>query len=165
MKYLCAAVISAFLSLVSVVISLKIRKRAEVLEATYLLLNEIKLTLEYSCLPMYELICLLGEKNSYSQTFMPECKKQIDGGMDFPDAWETSVNNACILHNEEKQKLLQLGTFLGTSDLKSQISVIDMYIISFDEYRKEARLKSKKYADTCIYVGVFCALGLFVMMI
>lgn len=146
-------------------VSRRIRKRAENAEAIYLLLNEIKLTLEYTCLPMDELITVLSSKQSYSDTFIPGCRKYIDSGMDFPEAWETAVNRADILCKEEKQKLLQLGSFLGTSDLKSQISVIDMYIISFDEYRKEARLKSKKYADTCIYVGVFCALGLFVMLI
>ena len=146
-------------------VSLKMRKRAEVLESTYFMLNEIKLTFSYSCLPIYEMIGVLSGKDRYAVTFIPDCKKNIDSGMDFPSAWEAAVKREDILSCEEKQKLLQLGSFLGTSDLESQISVIRLYLISFDEYRKEARLKSNKYADTCIYVGVFCAIGLFVMLI
>lgn len=135
------------------------------LEKIYLLLHEMKLLLEYSCLPMYELICGLSAKRCYADTFIMTCKKMLDEGKEFPDAWYTSVGKDAILSAQEKEKLFQLGGFLGTSDLKSQISVIDMYIICFDEYKKEAAAKSRKYAGTLIYTGLFCALGLFVMLI
>lgn len=135
------------------------------LEKIYLLLCEMKLTMEYACLPMYELICVLSAKGCYEGTFIIPCKELLDKGQEFPDAWRISVRNDAYLSAPEKDRLLQLGGFLGTSDLKSQVSVIDMYIISFDEYKKEAVLKSRKYAGTVIYTGVFCALGLFVMLL
>lgn len=165
MKYIGAAVVPVFLTFLSVSVSLKMKKRARVLEATYYMLSEIKLSLAYSCLPTDELVSQLSRKDCYAQTFICECKTKLDNGSDFPDAWSESVLHANIFRPDEKQKLLQLGGYLGTSDLERQVSVIDMYLISFDEYRKEAQTKSKKYADTIIYVGVFCALGLFVMMI
>ena len=165
MRYLGAAVIPVLLSVLSAAASFRIRRRARILETTYMMLNEMKLTFEYACLPMYETVSRLNEKSSYSETFIPECKRLLDSGTDFPAAWSASVSTAKGLSRDEKQKLLQLGGLLGTSDLGSQLSVMDMYIRSFDEYRKEARLVSKKYADTCLYAGLFCALGIFVMLI
>lgn len=165
MKYIGAAVMPACLIFYSVIISIRLRKRAAVLDKTYSLLNEIKIMLEYSCCAVNELIDSAGGKAMYKDTFVPKCKELLTEGNDFPVAWKRSVEETNLYKNEEKQKLIQLGTFLGTSDLESQITVAQMYITAFDEFRNEARLKSKKYADTSIFVGAFCALGLFVMMI
>ena len=165
MKYIGAAVMPAFLSLYSVMFSLRLRKRAEILDKTYSLLNKIKILMEYCCLPVNELIDTVFEKGCYQRTFISQCKKQLSEGDDFPVAWSDAVKCSDIYKKEEKQKLIQLGSFLGTSDLESQLTVIQIYIADFDVFRKEAQEKSKKYADTSIFVGAFCALGLFVMMV
>lgn len=163
MKYLGAAVMPAFLSIYSVIISLRLQKRAEILDKTYLLLTEIKMLLEYSRPPLYELIARMAEKDCYRGLFIFECREEMKEGTDFPVAWTDAVGKRSLYKKEEKEKLIQLGSFLGTCDLESQLTVLQMYMITFDEFRKEARYKKQKYAATTIFVGVFCALGLFVM--
>ncbi|MGN1443155.1 MAG: stage III sporulation protein AB [Acutalibacteraceae bacterium] len=165
MKYIGAAVMPALVSFYSVILSLRLRKRADILDKTYSLLNEMKIMLEYYCLSVNELIDAAYEKSCYQKTFIIQCKKLLTDGNDFPVAWSASVESAGIYKKEEKQKLIQLGEFLGTSDLESQLTVMQMYITDFDEFRKDAQNKRKKYADTSIFVGAFCALGLFVMMV
>lgn len=165
MKYIGAAVMPAFLSVYSIMISLRLRKRAEILDKTFLMLNEIKIMLEYSCPSMYELIQMLAEKECYMGMFTSECKKELEEGIDFPAAWSSAVEKYGIYKKEERDKLIQLGSLLGTSDLESQLSVLQMYIISFDAFRKDAQVKNQKYAGTSVFVGTFCAFGLFVMLI
>ena len=104
MKYIGAAVMPAFLSLYSVMFSLRLRKRAEILDKTYSLLNEIKILMEYCCLPVNELIDTVFEKDCYQRTFISQCKKQLSEGDDFPVAWSDAVKCSDIYKKEEKNK-------------------------------------------------------------
>jgi len=131
-----------------------------------LFLESMMLEIEYSALPLDEIICKYALSKTHSTLiFICKCYDELKKGTDFPLAWSTAVNNCSLYTSEEKGKLLQLGDILGTSDCGGQVSMIKMCRASFERFLSTARSKSESYCGLSIYLGIFCGLGLCVLLI
>ncbi|MCM1392734.1 MAG: stage III sporulation protein AB [Ruminococcus sp.] len=147
-------------------LSLHLKRRTSLLEKTVLMLESMKLDFEYLALPLDEMIYKYSDSQPYlSINFIHECCRKLRSGLDFPSAWSGSVKTTSLYTSEEKDKLLQLGSILGTSDCGGQISMLEMYIGYFNQFLKNARSKSENYSGMCVYLGVFCGIGMFVLLI
>lgn len=146
--------------------SLRLKRRASLLEATVILLEGIKMEMEYTQCPLDEIICKYAGVKPYSSiNFIKECYHLLENGEDFPTAWSNSVKLSSLYMSQEKEKLLQLGMLLGTSDSTGQVNMLEMYIEYFKQFLQKARKKSDSYSGVSVYIGVFCGFGMFILLI
>ena len=66
---------------------------------------------------------------------------------------------------DEKIKMLQLGSFLGTTDADNQISTIKLYSGFFEKYRQCAVAEYEKYGRIASLFGMFAGASVFILLI
>ena len=84
--------------------------------------------------------------------------------MDFPLSWGKGVSENPYFSREEKNKLTALGNVIGTSDLKSQLNIIEIYCGYFNELYLNANKKYEKNSEVLILTFTFIGVGLFVLL-
>ena len=131
-----------------------------------MMIDEMKIQIEYLHLPLSELVTYLAKSEIYSpMSFLSDCKEQLKNGLDFPLAWNNSVNNSkCNFSSGEKEKLCELSKVLGTSDIKGQISILSLYSEAFEKFLLCAIETHKKYANLIIVCCAFLGCMIFVLL-
>ena len=131
------------------------------------MLEEMKILLEYLNIPVYELINTTSSKEYLGELkFLDLCRKHIETGKDFPSAWREAVEKSSAMYlTQEKEHLLQLGENLGTSNKESQINIISLQIISFEDFLLKAKYKYKKYSGTATALGALSGCMVFILVI
>lgn len=144
-----------------------LRKRKSLLRETILLIEQIKIEIEYLKLPLGDIIKKLSENPStMALDYLSLCDTYVKKGLDFPDAWSLSLKSSSLNYKtEEKDKLLQLGKSIGCCDIKGQMSIFEIYLSYFNEFYLAASSKYKKYSG--LFTGICTLLGgmLFIMLI
>lgn len=84
---------------------------------------------------------------------------------DFHLLWYDAVSSFPFYKRDEKFKLLQLGSFLGTTDAVSQIKAINLYESFFDNYLKNAMADNDKYGKAASLFGMFFGASVFIIII
>lgn len=136
------------------------------LEKTLLFIGSMKLDFEYLSLPLDRLIEKYAQSKSFSDLyFISFCCDEIKNGADFPKAWKKAVELSPLFSFEEKAKLAELGTLLGTSDCCSQVGMLRGFERSFDEFYQNALKTSEKYGSSAVTAGIFLGFGFFVMLV
>ncbi len=144
-----------------------LKRRVTLFEETKLLIGHMKIEIEFLQLPVYDLLCKISISGQYKDfDFISECCELVKRGTDFPAAWKTAVDNSSMKYKtQEKSKLLLLGENLGKSDLKGQLTHLDIYYSYFDEFAKQAKNKMKKYAGLTPTLGFLSGFMLFILLI
>ena len=150
-----------------VICSIKLKKRVTLLEKTIVMLEELKIQIQFLNMPVYEMLETTGKKEYLSNLdYLSVCCEEMKKGKDFPEAWKLSIVNTLQLYKrEEKERLLQLGTNLGTSNTESQINIIDSQMVSFDEFLTKAKNSSMKYSNMATLLGVLSGCMIFIVLI
>ena len=167
MKLLGAVLLWISLIYAGVIYSTKLRKRITLLEKTIMMFEEMKILLEYLNTPVYDLVSITNSKDYLTDLkFLDLCHRYIEIGKDFPTAWKESIETTSTLYmTQEKEHLLQLGANLGTSNKESQINIISLQIIAFEDFLTNAKNKHKKYSGTAIVSGVLTGCMIFILVI
>ena len=126
----------------------------------------MRLDFEYSSLPLDRIIEKYAKSEAYGDLyFIRRCFDEIKNGVDFPKAWKKGVEASPLFKRDEKAKLFELGTLLGTSDSNGQVSMLKGFERSFEVFYKTAFKISEKYCKSAVIAGIFTGFGLFVIII
>lgn len=143
-----------------------LKKRKQILECITLLVHQIKIEVRYSHLSVVQMVDNFSNIKPFSSLkFLKECNESINSGNDFPVSWKKAVENEIILNSAEKEKLIALGNTLGTTDSSSQMDILDIYILYFENFYKEAASAFEKAGRSIIYTGFLIGLGLFILIV
>ena len=147
--------------------SIKLKNHISILEKTLLMLEDMKIQLNYLNVPIYDLLTNLNDKEYLKELFyLKECCRNLEQGIDFPSAWKNSIESTFHLYKtEEKERLLQLGLNLGTSSTENQLNILNLQIVYFAEFLDNAKIKSKKYGSTITALGVLFGCMVFILVI
>lgn len=145
----------------------KLKSRIFILERTMQLIKHIKVETEYLNLSAREILFKLAVASEFKELdYIESVCTLIKAGEDFPVAWRNSINNTSLNYKtDERDKLLQLGEKFGTSDVKNQISMLEMYENYFIEFISQAKSKYNKQAKTATGTGVLAGCMLFILLI
>ena len=167
MRLLGAAFLWISLICTGAIYSIKLKKRIVLLEKTIMMLEELKIQLQFLNLPVFEMLCKAQNKDYLSDLdYMFVCSEEMNCGNDFPSAWKISLGNSHLLYKrEEKERLLQLGENLGVSNTESQINILNMQINCFTEFLEKAKYKNLKYGNMATLLGVLSGCMIFILVI
>ena len=83
---------------------------------------------------------------------------------DFHGEWKKGISSFIYYKSEEKEKLLQLGSFLGTTDMSGQLSAIALHLAFFEVFHKNAVADYEKYGKISTLLGVFFGASVFILL-
>lgn len=146
-------------------ISSLLKKRITVLEETVYLLNSLISEIEFSGIDIVKILSSLSAGASVKS--LQYLNKFTDFEMygDFHKEWYSSVASFPYYKSEEKDKMLQLGSYLGTTDTKSQIATIRLYFTYFENYRDSAVKEYEKYGRVSSLFGLFTGASVFILLL
>lgn len=132
---------------------------------TVLFLQRLSDEIRYSRSNISEIIYRICSEASFGELdYLSKCNEYITGGYDFPFAWRKSVETTPLYKSKEKEKIIQLGNFLGTSDCESQVNTINLYSAFFEKYHSEAVKDSEKYVKLACVSGIFIGASVFILL-
>ena len=147
-------------------ISLYYKKRETVTEQTLLLIKNIELDLSYQCLPLMRIIEKYASMPTYSALdFLPLCIRKAESGKDIPVCWKESVEQSRIYTEFEKEKLIGLGSFLGTVDTQGQLNILALYENYFASFYSKAKENTERYSKTALITSIIMGFGVFVLIV
>lgn len=124
-------------------------KKTAVIGNMLLMINIIETQLRYACLPVPDLLKILGENEGLAELGFIKCvRERVCFGEPFPDAWSRCVfedSELCGLLGKTAPYLARLGGDIGASDLESQLSCCEYYKRIFEEELAIRREKSGRY--------------------
>lgn len=166
MRFTGGVLVLAVMTALGIELSARLKKRKVLLEKTLLFIHSMKIDFEYNFLPLENMIEKYAEDATYaSLRFLSQCHKKLSCGVDFPLAWSQSVESAAGYTAEERDKLLSLGKYLGTSSSDSQVNILEVYRTYFEQLSTAASEKADKYSETVLFSFVFLGIGIFVIII
>ena len=146
-------------------LSTRLKKRKILLEKTLLFLKTMKTDFSYTSVSVPSLIKKYSEEGLYQElSFLKDCADYMNKDMDFPLSWGKGVSENQYFSREEKNKLTAFGNVIGTSDLKSQLNIIEIYCGYFNELYLNANKKYEKNSEVLILTFTFIGVGLFVLL-
>lgn len=144
-------------------------KKVAVIGNIILMLNIIETQLRYACLPVPDLLKLLGENESLSGLKFIKCiRERVCFGEPFPEAW-----SKCVLEDAELCRLLagsapylaRLGADIGASDLESQLSCCEYYKRIFEGELEVQREKSGRYSRLFPSLGLLAGISAAILIV
>ncbi len=150
-----------------VIYSIKLKKRVSIVHETLIMLEEMKVLLQYLNIPVYEMLMQISNKDYLRDLdFIAECCRQMSAGTDFPMAWKDALKSTDQLYKtEEIEKLLQLGENLGTSNAENQLKFLNLQTTCFETFLKTAEDKNKKYSTTAITLSTLTGCMIFILIL
>lgn len=149
-----------------IIISVHYKKREELLEKTLLFIKNLKIDLSYSNMTLSAIIEKYANNEYYSPlSFLSDCFKKIADGGDIPDSWKVGVEKEKLYTKQEKEKLVNLGFFLGSVGLDGQLNMLELYENYFAAFYGKAHENKEKYSKTAIITGTFLGFGVFVLAV
>lgn len=137
-------------------------KKAELIGDLMLMLSVIKTRLRYDCLPVPELLRVLcGTDKLKNLHFISDCAERVENGEAFPSAWKNSVESdgeLCLLLDNCKAYLIQLGEDIGATDVEGQLGCCEYYEQFFGKELALREENGKKYAK--LYPSLGAMLGI-----
>ena len=167
MKYILGVSAWAICIFAGVKFSAKLKKRESALELVSLFLKSVRIEIEYSSAPLYELIEKLASGREFSSLgFVEECRNLLESGTDFPTAWTSSLESfKGVFKEEEIERLCGLGNCLGTTDVEGQTKILSVYSEYLEEQEKKAKKKREQYGSILVYSGAFAGFALFILIV
>lgn len=152
--------------LLGTVISSRLKKRAEMLEAVEIFISSVSLEIEFISLPVYEILRkITGFEGCKGLDFIIPCLEKMEKGEDFRASWVHSVEESSLpFKAQEKEKLKSLGSVIGASDVEGQRAMLSLYGNYFSDFSKNARRDYEKYGKTSITLCTLSGIGVLILM-
>lgn len=167
MRLLGAGLLWTSLICAGVAYSVKLKSRVELLEKTKLMIEEIKMQLNFLNLPVYEIMKSISKKDYLNKlVYIKDICNMVEEGKDFHFAWLTAMENTYLPYkSEEIERLLHIGLNLGVSDTDNQISMLTLNSKYFDEYIVKAKQQDKKYGNLTMTLGALSGCTIFILLL
>lgn len=138
-------------------------KNVIITESLISFFTEYRNKVEYTEDTVYEIVDGCAEEEKYE--FIFRCREYMKE-YDFPVAWKKTVEEmpACFPEND-KMLLLNFGAKIGTSDKRSQISLVDYLIFKLNNSLEEKKEKEKKGKKLYAFCGVAAGMTAFITII
>lgn len=144
-------------------------KKAAVISNIILMINIIETQLRYACLPVPELLKILGENEVLAELSFIKCvRERVCFGEAFHDAWSKCVfedSELCALLGKTVPYLARLGGDIGASDLESQLSCCEYYRRIFEDELKIRREKSGRYTKLFPPLGLLAGVTAAILIV
>ncbi len=144
-------------------------KRVAVINDIILMLSVTETQLRYACLPVSELLRVLGENPSVSKLEFIRCvREKVCFGEPFPDAWKNSIEaetEFCRLLGASARHLVRLGSDIGATDLEGQLSCCEYYKKIFEKELETQEEKSRRYTKLFPPLGLLAGISAAILII
>lgn len=155
-------------SMVGVHFSGRLSERVRMLNAIKLMLEDISIHIRFRGLTVTELVQNLVRNPSMSEcTFLLTVEENLKVTRSFSEAWNLSID-ACNIHclkPSDREFLMEIGGFLGNSDIDGQLSSLEL---SKEKLRmlqqsaiEQCDKKGRLYRSLGVLSGAFAAVMLF----
>ena len=147
-------------------ISSRLKVRSDFLSETVLFISRVGMEIEYVNLPVFGIMKKIEQSECCKNLdFIPGCIRELKKGEDFYFSWHKAVKESALpMKKEEKEKLLSLGSLIGTSDAEGQIALLALYKDYFSHFQKRAGEEYEKYGKMCITLSGIVGAGIFIML-
>ena len=149
-------------------LSVKLKKRVEVLEKLELMFSLIENNISFLSLPSSELVQILSVNTELNCLgFLRDCNKLISEGVNFRESWLISLSakkNTQFLNRSDVALLRLFCENFGTSDKKGEISNCRFCKSLLVEHIVQARLHKEKYGNIFVGLGLFISIALILLL-
>ena len=145
--------------------SLLLKKRVDVLDETVLFLNSLMGEIEFSRMNITDIIFSFSSGEAMKNLSYLNEIHHSDDQYDFHGQWKSSLSSFAYYKSSEKNKMLQLGDFLGTTDMCDQINIIRLYLSFFEKFRSNAVSEYEKYGKISSLLGLFTGASVFILLL
>ena len=147
--------------------SLRLKKRVSLLEETVSFIVNLRLELQFRADNLYSLFSSLSALASCrSLGFITESKEKLKTDDSFSSVWRETVKGSALPYRaDEKEKLISMADFLGTSDKETQSELLNLYEEYFMMFLKKAEIENEKYSKLCVMLGFVSGMGVFIMVV
>ena len=147
--------------------AIRLKKRTSYLADIVAFFESFSVELEYSMSDLPVIVKRLSDSQMCGcVSFLKECAVLFENGTDFPVAWSQAVTgNTPLLNVKERDKLLNFGLTLGTTDISGQKKLIDLFRGYFDTFFRQAKSCEEKFYAIYILSGVLAGFGVFILII
>ena len=143
--------------------------RVRMLEKIQLMLTAAENSISFLQSPSDGIIKSLSENAELKELkFLAECRAEMCGGTDFPEAWKSSVSkkdNTRYLKDGDRAVLVSFGELFGTTDAAGQISNCRIHSELVRDRLSAARAERGKYAPLVCGMGAVFGIGVIIMLI
>ncbi len=146
-------------------ISLLLKRRVTVLEETVVFLNSLIAEIQFSKSGIPRILNTFSSADSMQSLVFLKSFSEMGEYSDFRRIWKESISLFSYYKSEEKEKMLQLGSYLGTTDTDSQISTIKLYLSYFVGYRDRALEDYGRNGKMSSLLGLFIGASVFILLI
>ncbi len=146
-------------------VSSLLKMRVTVLEETIIFLDSIIAEIEFSKINIISILCKFSNEASMKNLIFLNSFSDFSADDGFYNRWKEAINSFLYYKSEEKEKMLQLGSFLGTTDAKSQINTICLYKTFFENYKNNASADYEKYGKVSSLFGLFVGASVFILFL
>lgn len=144
-------------------------KKTELISDILLVISVIHTRLRYDCLPVPDLLRVLASTDKLKNLrFIRECLEMLQSGEPFPTAWKNAVESdseLCMMLDNCKSNLIQLGEDMGTTDVEGQLACCEYYRQIFEKELADREENSKKYSKLFPSLGVMLGIAAAIMII
>lgn len=145
--------------------SLSLKKHVTVLDETVILLNSLISEIQFSKSGINRILSQFSLEPSMKNLGFLSYYYEADIYADFHDLWRKSISSCSYYRSGEKKKMLQLGAYLGTTDVNSQMNMINLYLKYFSEYRNKARDEYERCGKIYSLLGLFTGAAVYILLI
>lgn len=147
----------------------KILKRVIYLELIINILEFIKIEILYNMDSIVDIAKKLNEHDSFKKLdFISNFYNNFLKGISVKSSWRSSIKNSNmllnILNKNDIDIIGKIGNWLGSSDVNSQISNIDLTCEHLKAILKEAKENTKKYVKVYNNLGILLGLALVILI-
>ncbi len=135
------------------------------IEQTIVFLNSLTAEIEFSKVSIIKILAAFSAEPSFKNLLFLNSFSGFTDYDDFHSLWTESISSFAYYKSEEKEKMLQLGAYLGTTDVKNQINTIKLYKTFFENYRNNALSEYDKYGKVSTLFGLFTGASVFILLL
>ncbi len=135
------------------------------MDETIIFLNTLCAEIEFSKMSILKILSYFTKEASMKSLCFLNDFSDGDVPENFHSVWKHSINTFPYYKSEEKEKMLQLGSFLGTTDVENQLKTIRLYLFFFESYRDNAVNEYEKYGKISALFGLFIGASVFLLLI
>ena len=145
---------------------LRLKKRKVFLDEILLFLSQTGTEIEFVSLPLPEILRKIISGNCCENLdFIPLCLDNMQSGDDFFCSWKNALEFSRLpMKKEERDKLKNLGTMLGKSDIHGQVALLSLNKKYFSAFYNKAVEDMEKYGKMCLALSTALGIGIFILI-
>lgn len=150
-----------------ITMSLRLKRRSEFLGEILLFVSQVSMEIEFISLPLPEILKKIYDGECCRNLdFVAFCLENMRSGEDFFSSWKNGIEVSRLpMKKEEREKLKNLGSLLGTSDAKGQSALLSLYKSYFSAFYERAVSDEQRYGKMCVTLGIVLGTGVFILIL